>query len=1383
MKSILPSSITASVLLAALAGWSHGQLTGGASLNFVAQDPASGVDGSNWNNSPPAPANTTHDFDFGGDVTLETVSSAGTGITKAYRFTDGNGDADTATWNGLFGEGVATTWEFWLKPDDAGDAQQTIYESGGSGTGYAIWYEKGTDSDGSGTVHFTIDGGGGSQIETVSAVIDTGDFRHITCVYDRDYSGGGGIDLMQIYVDGAFVDDNLSSTTTATTPTDLLSNDNDNSDIHDYCGGDGTGLGNTNNSLAESVPGNGEFDGDIAVFRVWGGLALSAAEITNNYAVFGADSSPPEISGSNPADDALDTYPAQDLVATFNEDIALTGLGTITLTDLTNGTDTRTINLPDAGVAVSNNTLTIDLSSLEAPVSNANLAFSTEYEVTIDSAALEDTADTPNAYGGTTSGEWTFTTVAQNLTAPTVTTYSPADDATDQSAGTNLVATFDQNIRLTGNGTIDVVDLTDASSSISIDLSSLPDPDADVFVVDNVLTIDPVSSFEFGEDYAVQISNDAITNFSDVAYAGILSPDTTTWNFTVISDLLVVHEPFDYSAGNLGGAGGTTEVGLTGTWSASGTANVIDESLFSTVARSGGSIGGLNGGSNNFGGARAVDPAALAANGLLSDGAALYFSMDLGYDTGGNVTNSRLVVVLGSEGMSTSNFDYNFNTAGATGLGVTLGRFGGTNGKVVATLVRDTSFGNSGTNGNIFGSEVGAQFSSGENGVIVGKLIWGATPGDDETLELYRVDPADPTNEGAATLISTLTVPGVDQTAYDTISWSRGDKVVLDEIRYGTTWSSVTPPDVTDPLLVGVSPTGAGDPPGGDDGLFRATFDEPVEAVSSPTGSIIFRNAGDDTVYTTISPTDGSQVSFSGKNLDITPTLLPIPGNSYYIEIEPGALQDPSGNPFAGYTGSATWSFTTDSTPPMATITDNSVNGEIFFSLQQLIYTLSFDEVITTTAGVSDFELLGTAAASIDSVTQTNATTVEVVATATGTGNITLNVKSSASFLDAVGNSLDGPFADSDTILVRDVADLSSSLGILNLTVNNGINPSTGNLWQGNDTYRLAFVWSGTTDANSSDITTYNTLIQNAANTSSLGLGSVTWRAIASAAGDGGPIPAVDARTNTSTNPNIDGTGEAIYLMNGTTRIATSYADLWDGELSNNIDRDEENVIRDKNAVVLFNPYGGTWTGTSDNGTATSALGNGGNVRFGTFAAENKFWENRGAGDPATLAPIYGLSEPLTVTSAVSGTAYDDWADDFPGLVDTDPSDNPDGDTLVNLLEFAFGTDPTVSDAVSLNPDGSVNGLPVPIASGGVGGVDFNYLFARREDHGDSGSVTYTPQFSSDLVTFYDSTATPTKIADSTDDPAYDIVSVPYPATLPDGKKARFARLKVDAVE
>ncbi|YCM46368.1 cadherin-like domain-containing protein [Verrucomicrobiaceae bacterium 227] len=127
-------------------------------------------------------------------------------------------------------------------------------------------------------------------------------------------------------------------------------------------------------------------------------------------------------------------------------------------------------------------------------------------------------------------------------------------------------------------------------------------------------------------------------------------------------------------------------------------------------------------------------------------------------------------------------------------------------------------------------------------------------------------------------------------------------------------------------------------------------------------------------------------------------------------------------------------------------------------------------------------------------------------------------------------------------------------------------------------------------------------------------------------------------------------------------------------------------------------------------------------------------------------------------------------------------SDAGDSDGLHNLLEFAFGTDPNTPDHADLVIDGSVNGIPIVNADYSGGTVEFNALFTRRDDHGAQGSVTYTPQFSSDLMTWADSEASPTLVADSTDDATYEVVSVPYPFFLPDGKKARYFRVAVTLV-
>ena len=231
------------------------------------------------------------------------------------------------------------------------------------------------------------------------------------------------------------------------------------------------------------------------------------------------DPDPPVIAALDPADNATGAYPGADLIATFNENIALTGSGTITITDLTDGSDIRTINLPDARVSVSNDTLTINPTT--------NLEFSTEYEITIDGSVLQDIFSTPNAYGGTASGEWTFTTAAQDLTAPVITNLAPADNAigvATNSASVSLVATFDDNI-IFGSGNITLVDVTSGTDTRII---SIGDPR--LSIADNVLTISPATNLTNGVEYAVQIGASAIINYSDVSFAGIA--DTTTWSFT-----------------------------------------------------------------------------------------------------------------------------------------------------------------------------------------------------------------------------------------------------------------------------------------------------------------------------------------------------------------------------------------------------------------------------------------------------------------------------------------------------------------------------------------------------------------------------------------------------------------------------------------------------------------------------------------------------------------------------------------------------------------------------------------------------------------------------------------------------------------------------------
>lgn len=250
---------------------------------------------------------------------------------------------------------------------------------------------------------------------------------------------------------------------------------------------------------------------------------------------------------------------------------------------------------------------------------------------------------------------------------------------------------------------------------------------------------------------------------------------------------LIAYEPFNYSAGALGSASGGS--GFSGNWSSNGTTNVTATDLtYGSLGTTGGSIGNLSTAQNRFGASRTID---LVTPGLLANDSQLWFSLMMGYDSGGNRTNSRLAFVLGTESMSTGNFQYYYNTAGATGLGVTLGRFNNVNGRIAATQVRDSTFG-TGFNGNVFGTGQTTTVVPDSDGVlnidyrlVVGRITWGAT---EDTIDIFLPD----TNLNLGSVHSTLAV-NVDQSGYDTISFARGDKVVMDEIRFGATAADVLP--------------------------------------------------------------------------------------------------------------------------------------------------------------------------------------------------------------------------------------------------------------------------------------------------------------------------------------------------------------------------------------------------------------------------------------------------------------------------------------------------------------------------------------------------------------------------------------------------------------
>ena len=169
----------------------------------------------------------------------------------------------------------------------------------------------------------------------------------------------------------------------------------------------------------------------------------------------------------------------------------------------------------------------------------------------------------------------------------------------------------------------------------------------------------------------------------------------------------------------------------------------------------------------------------------------------------------------------------------------------------------------------------------------------------------------------------------------------------------------------------------------------------------------------------------------------------------------------------------------------------------------------------------------------------------------------------------------------------------------------------------GGDSFRLLFVSSNTRNASSSDISDYNTHVQDAAAAGHADIRSQSslFTALAS-------TNSVDARDNTGTTYTSTATGIPIYWLNGQ-RVARHYKDFYNGSWGSTIDKDE-----DGNGIS-----GTVWTGSSNDGTASAPLGaTGGQSRYGHPGRQNEHFE-RGVDDSSGLRHFYGLSPVFQVMS------------------------------------------------------------------------------------------------------------------------------------------------------
>lgn len=165
------------------------------------------------------------------------------------------------------------------------------------------------------------------------------------------------------------------------------------------------------------------------------------------------------------------------------------------------------------------------------------------------------------------------------------------------------------------------------------------------------------------------------------------------------------------------------------------------------------------------------------------------------------------------------------------------------------------------------------------------------------------------------------------------------------------------------------------------------------------------------------------------------------------------------------------------------------------------------------------------------------------------------------------------------------------------------------------DKYHLVFVTDGTINAMSSDINVYNTFVQDEAELNPSLTGTdvgVQWKALAS-------TPSIDARDNA-----VVGANTPVFLLDGT-KLADGFNDFWDQFLLAPVDVDQYNQQVPTTLV---------WTGSMATGFGSVMFelgGSGQSTIVGSTEYSNTFWFFNGSSDPENLAPLYALSQEITV--------------------------------------------------------------------------------------------------------------------------------------------------------
>ncbi len=523
-------------------------------------------------------------------------------------------------------------------------------------------------------------------------------------------------------------------------------------------------------------------------------------------------------------------------------------------------------------------------------------------------------------------------------------------------------------------------------------------------------------------------------------------------------------------------------------------------------------------------------------------------------------------------------------------------------------------------------------------------------------------------------------------------------------------------PGPVGPAITGFSPVGVSGVALGTNLVI--TYDKDVQV---GTGNITI---GGGTSPIVIDVTDTGQVTISGDTVTINPTSDLASLTDYWVQVENGAIaEDTTAIPATGIFDMVTWTFTTvdGAAPTVASIADNRGGGPIFEN-QTVTYTVTFSEDMNAgTIDASDFDNAGSPAATINQVSGSGVTYL-VTVTPGGTGTLTLRI-SGTGITDLSGNPLAVPVQDGDTITVN-AGDAPLTAGVVTLS-NQNVQPPVEQYGTTLYAYNLGFGTNVNGGSSPPDTSVHQGLtftnIAITGNHASNGADDNGHLSLSDYADDDGDTIQIDMQTD---GPHYGG-GDG---MNG---------DLFGSGIWANSSSWQELQITGLEASKAYTvEFGSASNGTNSYNTSTldvwvDGVDSGENIGWNvdTSPGTDDYGYGRVTFTGKTDIDIRlnggGPSFGFVVLSEVilpGGNDYSDWIAGYPGVGGlTAFNDDSDNDGNDNGVENYFGTDPGV--------------FSEGVVSGGLSGNIFTFTHPLNATPADDISAAYL--WSTDLATFY----------------------------------------------